>query len=153
MRKWNLLIGLCSIGLGGLMLFLSRNMAMFDASGVPGERFWPYGLAWLFIVLGLFQWIAVIKDRYQVDIAVDLSSVYVRRPLILGAMAVVFGVLLNYAGFLVSALLFIPGVMLFMNERRPWFIVLSTLCIVVVIYCAFTYLFNSPLPTSVFSES
>ena len=42
-----------------------RDMSMFDEYGVPGERFWPYGLAILFILLGIFQWIGVVVDKIK----------------------------------------------------------------------------------------
>ncbi|RLM19436.1 hypothetical protein BIY29_16815 [Brenneria alni] len=153
MRKFNILIGLLSAGMGGLILFLSKDMSMFDEYGVPGERFWPYGLAWLFIGLGILQGVVVIKDRLATDKPVDLSSKFVRLTYVLSAIAVVYGIVLYWAGFLLSAMIFIPVTMLFMNERRIGYIALSTLLIVAAVYLSFTYLFNSPLPTSVFSES
>lgn len=153
MRKFNILIGLISVGLGGLILFLSKDMSMFDEYGVPGERFWPYGLAWLFIGLGILQWFVVIKNRLAADKPVDLSSKFVRLTYVLSMIAVIYGVVLYWAGFILSAIVFIPVTMLFMNERRTWYIALSTLLIVAAVYFSFTYLFNSPLPTSVFSES
>ncbi|WP_409306842.1 tripartite tricarboxylate transporter TctB family protein [Pectobacterium sp. B1J-3] len=153
MRKFNILIGFISVGLGGLILFLSKDMSMFDEYGVPGERFWPYGLAWLFIGLGILQWFVVIKDRLAADKPVDLSSKFVRLTYVLSMIAVIYGVVLYWAGFILSAIVFIPVTMLFMNERRTWYIALSTLLIVAAVYFSFTYLFNSPLPTSVFSES
>ncbi|PWC09262.1 tripartite tricarboxylate transporter TctB family protein [Brenneria roseae subsp. americana] len=153
MRKFNILIGLMSVGMGGLILFLSKDMSMFDEYGVPGERFWPYGLAWLFIGLGILQWVVVVKDRLASDKPVDLSSKFVRLTYVLSIIAVVYGIVLSWAGFILSAMIFIPVTMLFMNERRAWYIALSTLLIVAAVYLSFTYLFNSPLPTSVFSES
>ncbi|MCL2899540.1 tripartite tricarboxylate transporter TctB family protein [Brenneria tiliae] len=153
MRKFNILIGLISVGMGGLILLLSKDMSMFDEYGVPGERFWPYGLAWLFIGLGILQWAVVIKDRLSTDKPVDLSSKFVRLTYILSAIAVVYGIALYWAGFILSAIIFIPITMLFMNERRIGYIALSTILIVAAVYLSFTYLFNSPLPTSVFSES
>ncbi|PWC22914.1 tripartite tricarboxylate transporter TctB family protein [Brenneria roseae subsp. roseae] len=153
MRKFNILIGLMSVGMGGLILFLSKDMSMFDEYGVPGERFWPYGLAWLFIGLGILQWVVVVKDRLATDKPVDLSSKFVRLTYVLSIIAVVYGIVLSWAGFILSAMIFIPVTMLFMNERRTWYIALSTLLIVTAVYLSFTYLFNSPLPTSVFSES
>lgn len=153
MRKFDILIGLLSIALGGLILFLSRNMSMFDEYGVPGERFWPFGLAWLFILLGVLQLGVVLKNWLMTDKPVDLSSVFVQKTYILAGAGVAYGLLLSVAGFIISAIIFIPFTMLFMSERRAWYISLSTLLIVAVVYLSFTYLFNSPLPISVFSES
>ncbi|MCL2895257.1 tripartite tricarboxylate transporter TctB family protein [Brenneria tiliae] len=153
MRKLNILIGFMSVGMGGLILLLSKDMSMFDEYGVPGERFWPYGLAWLFIGLGILQWAVVIKDRLSTDKPVDLSSKFIRLTYVLSAIAVVYGIALYWAGFILSAIIFIPITMLFMNERRIGYIALSTFLIVAAVYLSFTYLFNSPLPTSVFSES
>ena len=45
MRKMNILVGAFSVLFGLLILYLSKDMSMFDEYGVPGERFWPYGLA------------------------------------------------------------------------------------------------------------
>ncbi|KAA8998475.1 tripartite tricarboxylate transporter TctB family protein [Affinibrenneria salicis] len=153
MRKFDILVGLLSAGLGGLILFLSRTMSMFDEYGVPGERFWPFGLAWLFILLGVLQLGVVFKQRHQAEKTVDLSSAFVRKTGLLSGMTLLYGVMLSLAGFILSAVIFIPLTMLFMRERRAGYIAFSTLLIVAAVYLSFTYLFNSPLPTSVFSES
>ncbi|MGK2888375.1 MAG: hypothetical protein ACSLEN_02385 [Candidatus Malihini olakiniferum] len=46
MRKYDVLVGLFSLGFGLLILLLSRYMSMFDEYGVPGGALLP--LACLF---------------------------------------------------------------------------------------------------------
>ncbi len=85
MTKINTIIGAISVAFGLLIIYLSRDMSMFDEYGVPGERFWPYGLAILFILLGIFQWIGVVVDKIKhVHQSVDLSSTAVKRAYGLG---------------------------------------------------------------------
>ncbi|MCD1126706.1 tripartite tricarboxylate transporter TctB family protein [Jinshanibacter sp. LJY008] len=153
MRKLNILVGLLSVLLGGAIMYLSRDMSMFDQYGVPGERFWPYGLAWLFIGLGVLQWIEVAVQRVKTaGVSVDLTSVSVRRAYVLAIVMVLYGVLLNYTGFIVASLLLSPVVMWMMGERRAWFLALISVVIVTTIYVSFTLIFNSPLPVSEFLE-
>lgn len=153
MRKFNILIGAFSVLLGLMILYLSRDMRMFDEYGVPGERFWPYGLAWLFIGLGVLQWIEVVIHRVNImDTLVDLTSVSVRRAYYVAIVMALYGILLNYAGFIVASLILTPVIMWMMGERRIWFLALITVVIVAVIYVSFTMIFNSPLPISEFLE-
>ncbi|MBK5143667.1 tripartite tricarboxylate transporter TctB family protein [Budviciaceae bacterium BWR-B9] len=153
MRKLNILVGLLSVLLGGVIMYLSRDMSMFDQYGVPGERFWPYGLAWLFIGLGVLQWIEVAVQRAKTaGVSVDLTSLPVRRAYVLAIVMVLYGVLLNYTGFIVASLLLSPVVMWMMGERRAWFLALISVVIVATIYVSFTLIFNSPLPVSEFLE-
>lgn len=153
MRKLNILVGLLSVLLGGAIMYLSREMSMFDQYGVPGERFWPYGLAWLFIGLGVLQWIEVAVQRVKTaGVSVDLTSLPVRRAYVLAIVMVLYGVLLNYTGFIVASLLLSPVVMWMMGERRAWFLALISVVIVATIYVSFTLIFNSPLPVSEFLE-
>lgn len=153
MRKFNILIGAFSVLLGLMILYLSRDMSMFDEYGVPGERFWPYGLAWLFIGLGVLQWIEVVVHRVNImDTLVDLTSVSVRRAYCVAIVMALYGILLNYAGFIVASLILTPVIMWMMGERRIWFLALITFVIVAVIYVSFTMIFNSPLPISEFLE-
>lgn len=153
MRKFNILIGLCSLLFGMLILYLSRDMAMFDEYGVPGERFWPFGLAWLFIILGGLQWVEVFIRRAAADRPVDVGSTPVKRAYLLGVVAVVYAIALNYLGFFIASLLFIPVTMVMMNEKRAWYIALTSAIMVIVIWLFFTQLFNSPLPIPEFLES
>lgn len=153
MRKYNILIGLFSLLFGVLILYLSRNMAMFDEYGVPGERFWPFGLACLFIALGILQWISVFIHRAAADRDIDFSSPGVRRAYVLSLVAIVYAIALGYLGFAISSLLFIPATMVLMNEKRPWYIALTSIVMVIVIWLFFTQLFNSPLPVPEFLES
>lgn len=153
MRKLNILVGLLSVLLGGAIMYLSRDMSMFDQYGVPGERFWPYGLAWLFIGLGVLQWIEVVVQHAKTaGVSVDLTSLPVRRAYVLAIVMVLYGVLLNYTGFIVASMLLSPVVMWMMGERRAWFLALISVVIVATIYVSFTLIFNSPLPVSEFLE-
>ncbi|MGK7284765.1 hypothetical protein ACSPAB_00930 [Buttiauxella agrestis] len=67
MRTQNFFVGMFSLVLGIAIIFLSRDMPMFDESGILGERFWPYALAWLFIGLGVIQWISIYLQRGTAD--------------------------------------------------------------------------------------
>lgn len=153
MNKINTVIGIISIVFGFLIIYFSRNMSMFDEYGVPGERFWPFGLALLFIFLGLLQFISVAIDKYKhVMQTVDLSSTAVKRAYLLSILIVLYAVGLHYFGFVISSLITIPIIMWVMNEKRAKTLALATVLIIGSIYVTFDIVFNSPLPTSVFLD-
>ena len=153
MTKINTIIGAISVAFGLLIIYLSRDMSMFDEYGVPGERFWPYGLAILFILLEIFQWIGVVVDKIKhVHQSVDLSSTAVKRAYGLGIFMLLYATGLYLFGFIVPSLLLIPIIMWLMNERKPIAMVVIPIVIVAAVYVFFDIIFNSPLPTSVFFE-
>ncbi len=153
MTKSNTIIGAISVAFGLLIIYLSRDMSIFDEYGVPGERFWPYGLAILFILLGIFQWISVIIDKAKhVHRSVDLSSTAVKRAYGLGFLLIFYAVGLYFLGFIISSLLLIPIIMWLMNERKKISLIVVPIAIVVMSYLFFELLFNSPLPIPVFLE-
>ena len=151
MRKQNMVVGAASVIFGIGIITLSRNMNMFDESGMPGERFWPWCLAWLFIALGIMQFIEVYKQRAASDVSVDLSSFPVRKAYGVAGIMGIYAVVLCYAGFIASTLILIPIIMRIMGEKRIGFICLASILIVACIYVAFTMVFNSPLPETMFS--
>jgi len=153
MNKINTVIGMISIVFGFLIIYFSRNMSMFDEYGVPGERFWPFGLALLFIFLGFLQFISVAIDKCKhVMHTVDLSSTAVKRAYLLSILIVLYAVGLHYLGFIISSLITIPIIMWVMNEKRAKTLALATVLIIGSIYVTFDIVFNSPLPTSVFLD-
>ncbi|HKM97178.1 MAG TPA: tripartite tricarboxylate transporter TctB family protein [Buttiauxella sp.] len=153
MRTQNIFVGMFSLVLGIAIIFLSRNMPMFDENGILGERFWPYVLAWLFIGLGLIQWVSVYLQSGTVKSEkADLSSLPVRKAYGVTVLMVIYGVALCYAGFIASSLILIPAIMWVMGERRPLFLAIVTALIVLCVYVSFEIVFKSPLPESIFSE-
>ncbi len=153
MTKINTIIGAISVAFGLLIIYLSRDMSIFDEYGVPGERFWPYGLAILFILLGVCQWISVIVHKAQhLSQSVDLSSTAVKRAYGLGLFMLLYACGLYYLGFVISSLLLIPVIMWLMNERKKVALVVIPVTIVAGVYIFFELIFNSPLPTSVFLD-
>ncbi|MGK7244599.1 tripartite tricarboxylate transporter TctB family protein [Buttiauxella agrestis] len=154
MRTQNFFVGMFSLVLGIAIIFLSRDMPMFDESGILGERFWPYALAWLFIGLGVIQWISIYLQRGTADgEKADLSSYPVRKAYGVTVLMVIYAVALCFAGFIASSVILIPAIMWVMGERRPLFLAITTALIVLCIYVSFEVVFNSPLPESIFSES
>ncbi|MDA3133807.1 tripartite tricarboxylate transporter TctB family protein [Atlantibacter subterraneus] len=152
MRKQNIVVGAVAVIFGLGIIMLSRDMPLFDESGMLGERFWPFCLAWLFIGLGVLQLINVYQQRAAADTSVDLSSAPVRKAYWVAGLMGVYAIALCYGGFIASSLVLIPIVMRIMGEKRPWFLGVSSVLIVACIYIAFTMIFNSPLPESMFSE-
>lgn len=153
MNKINTVIGMISIVFGFLIIYFSRNMSMFDEYGVPGERFWPFGLALLFIFLGFLQFISVAIDKCKHVIqSVDLSSTAVKRAYLLSILIILYAIGLHFLGFIISSFITIPIIMWVMNEKRAKVLALSTVLIIVSIYVSFDIVFNSPLPTSVFLD-
>lgn len=151
MKKYNAVISLFSVGLGCLILYLSRNFVRITEDNIPGEKFWPEIIAWLFIILGLILFIAetlyISKEKNQ---KVDLSSASVRKAYLVGGISIIYAILLIYTGFIPATILFIPSIMLIMGERKVIKIILSSLVITTAIYLIFNIIFHSELPVSVF---
>lgn len=153
MRTQNMFVGMFSLLLGVAIMFLSRDMPMFDDNGILGERFWPYSLAWLFVGLGAIQCVSTYRQSLHAKgEKADLSSYPVRKAYGVAVLMVLYAILLCYAGFIASSLILIPIIMWVMGERRPLFIAVTTVLIVLCIYVSFEVVFNSPLPESIFSE-
>jgi len=153
MNKINTIIGVISIVFGLLIIYLSRNMGMFDEYGVPGERFWPFGLALLFIFLGVMQCLSVVIDKAKhITQTVDLSSTAVTRAYLLSGLIILYSTALYYIGFIVSSLIVIPIIMWMMNERKVKRLALASVGIVAVVYVSFDIIFNSPLPIPAFLD-
>lgn len=153
MKKYNLVVAAVSVLLGLLIIYLSRNLAGWDDNGVPGENYWPSIIAYLFVGLGLLQflevWRSPHKDTYK---AVDLGSAAVRKAYLAAAVSVIYGGLLAAAGFVLATLAFVPAINALMGERRLWAAALLAIGVVGVIYVFFSLVFNTMLPTSVFFE-
>lgn len=154
MNKINTIIGIISIAFGLLIIYLSRDMSMFDEYGVPGERFWPFGLALLFIFLGVLQCLNVIIDKIKhvTQQTVDLTSVAVTRSYLLGGLIVLYAIGLYFLGFIISSLIVIPIIMWVMNERRIKMLALASVGIVSAVYVFFDMVFNSSLPIPIFLD-
>lgn len=154
MRKYNIVVGAITVMFGVTILYFSRDMGMFDDYGVPGERFWPYGLAWLFIALGVLQWIEVSVQRLKdaPDTDVTLSSPAMLRAYLVALVMFGYGVALYFLGFIVASLLLVPLVMWMMGEKRIWFLAVTSAAIVAAVYLFFEIIFNSPLPISFLYE-
>lgn len=154
MQKANIFVGALTVLFGITILYLSGDMRMFDEYGVPGERFRPYGLAWLFIGLGVLQWVQVVVNRLRQapDVTVKLASPQVLRAYLVALIMLIYSAMLYYLGFIIASLLLVPFIMWMMGEKRPWFLALVSAAIVAAIYLFFEVIFNSPLPVSVFVE-
>ncbi len=153
MKKYNLVVAAVSVLLGLLIIYLSRNLAGWDDNGVPGENYWPSIIAYLFVGLGLLQFLEVWRTPHKdTDKAVDLGSAAVRKAYLAAAVSVIYGGLLAAAGFVLATLAFVPAINALMGERRLWAAALLAIGVVGVIYVFFSLVFNTMLPTSVFFE-
>lgn len=153
MKKYNLVVSLTSVLLGCLVLYLSAALSGYDEHGVPGERYWPSAIAWLFIMLGALQalvaWRASEGDAGRL---VDLRSPAVRKAYMAALIAAIYGLLLLCVGFVIATLAFIPAMMTLMGERRPWVGAVTAIVVVSVIYVFFAQIFNTTLPASIIFE-
>jgi len=153
MRRYNLVIAVLSIAMGGTVFWFSRTLTLYNAQGVPGEAFWPHLIAGLFIGLGLLQIVEVVAvPAVNAGRTVALWSPAVRRGYLGGLLAVIAAVIMTVFGFVPAIVLFIPAVMLVMGERRPLVIGATTVATTGVIWFFFVDVFNITLPTAVFFE-
>jgi hypothetical protein len=149
MKKYNAVISVLSVGLGCLILYLSRDLVRITEDNIPGEKFWPEIIAWLFIILGLILFITETILASKGNQKVDLSSISVRKAYLAGAISITYALLLIYIGFIPATILFIPSIMLIMGEKKVIRIILSSLVITIAIYLIFNIIFHSELPVSI----
>lgn len=153
MRKYNVVVAVGSVVFGLLIMYLGRNLKGFDAGGVPGESYWPFIIAWLFIGLGVLQMLEVIFSPHQnTEKIVDLHTQPVRMAYLSALVSIAYGGLLLCIGFVCATLVFVPSMMALMGERKVWVAALVSVAVVGTIYVFFALVFNTTLPSSVFFD-
>lgn len=153
MRKYNFVVAALSILMGCAIFWFSRNLTPFDAMGIPGEAFWPHMIAWLLILLGVFQAIqSAVASGPDGDGSVDLHSPGVRAAYIGALLAFGYAGLMTYFGFAVATIAFVPLLMLLMGERRLLMIAVTAMGVAAIVWFFFVQVFNTTLPPSIFFD-
>ena len=80
---------------------------------------------------------------------IDFATAGVHCVLIIFVIMIAYAVLLHFFGFIPATLVFVAATMLAMGERRPMWILLTTLGITGFIYVLFALVMNVVLPQGV----
>ncbi|KKO10418.1 hypothetical protein LCGC14_0029570 [marine sediment metagenome] len=123
-------------------------MAFFDLSfvtnrGRMGPGYFPRFIG-VFIVLSLV--IAIIKEAKLGKLLEKELGGQNRDAAVLIGLAIVFGVLLMFAGYLIATPLFVGSVLLYFNSKRLVMNGVITAAVPLAIYILFGHVLNASLP-------
>jgi hypothetical protein len=132
--------GLCFVGIGVLVIALSRDLP-FGTLSSPGAGFLPFLLAIITMILGVALMMRASESR-AVSLAIwpDLAH----AAMVVGAIVVATALYLQLGFFITSSLLMI-ALLVIVERRRVLPAVIYSLSAVSVTYLTFEYVLNTPL--------
>jgi len=151
MKKYNCILAGILVALSTMIFVQTRNM-LEVTNNMPGPGIWPRALAVIMLLCAvclLYQTFFRLKSSWS-EVLVDFHKPGVHRVCLLFGLFVTFGIALNYLGFVISSLMFIPAVMVVLGERRWKHIAVVDVTIVVFIYLIFEKILNTVLPAPFF---
>lgn len=153
MKIYDLGISCLFAALGGWIFYATKDFAPYYR-GAPGSGFWPRVIAVLMLCFSAAQAVVTLvrkKNTNQEEKPVFLfSSPGMRRIYLMFAVILALGFSVKWLGFVITALWFIPVVMIIMEERRLVQLILSSLAITFAIYAIFTWGLQMRLPKAFF---
>jgi len=145
-KKYNIGTAILLICVGIYVIHYSGG---FDpiVNGTPGPGFWPRILGVLLIFVSTLLAVTTIFTRKQLaDHLIDFKAKGFRQVVKLFAVMILFGVGLNFIGFLPSSLLFVVLVMWIMGVRSIPKICIASFAITISIYVIFAVALGLVLP-------
>ncbi len=117
----------------------------------PGPGFWPRLLAVAVLILsaGLIIQTYVEKMDWK-EMLVDVKMPGVQRVFMLFAAFAVFAFSLNYLGFIITSLIFVPVVMRILGETRVKWLLLTSVGTTAFVYLIFVKCLRLVLPAPFF---
>lgn len=154
MRKYNTILSILLIAASAVGIHLSLNFDVRGGNvGDPGAAFWPImlcgGLILCSVILLMQTALEAKKATAPEAPLIDFATAGVHCVLIIFVIMIAYAVLLHFFGFIPATLVFVAATMLAMGERRPMWILLTTLGITGFIYVLFALVMNVVLPQGV----
>ena len=150
MKKFNLGTALVMLLLSIGVFYQTKDMPK-TFNQAPGPGFWPRLLA---IVLILFSiglvWQTYAEKLEWKELLVDVKAPGVQRVFMLFVTFAAFAVSLNYLGFIITSLFFVPIVMWILGETRISWLLLTSAGTTAFVYVIFVKCLRLVLPLPFF---
>lgn len=136
---------------GAFMLIFSIYFFYIATTMRAGAAKFPKIIMGLMILLSIGCLIqGIIKTRSNVNTGSEASAQVlwseIKIPLLVFCMITLYVIALQYIGFIISTLIFIPALMLFYRNRNKLLIVCCTVFTIAFIYTLFTVVLKLQLP-------
>lgn len=145
MKFGNAIVSIFVIVLGGLVILQSRNYPI-EVSSAPGPGIYPTLLGWALVILGSMLLIQTVISRKKEVKRVDFKG---KKPVFiykLIGVAILYCIVLPFAGFTVTSFLFLVAVSFLLGLKKYKLLVLIPALAITFIVFIFGTLFRVPLP-------
>ena len=148
MKKYNIFTSLLLICIGSYVVNYAKQFPKY-VNGTPGPGFWPKLLGIVLIALSIALLLTTFFTKKEMKKhLVEFKDEGFRQVFKLFIVMILFGVGLNYIGFLPSSLIFIICVMYIMGARNWKKIILTSVSVTLSIYLIFAVALGLVLPSS-----
>lgn len=145
-KKYNVFAAMLFIAIG---IYVIQYSNRFDdyINETPGPGFWPRMLGVLLIVVSSLLLLTTLFSKKEVAAhLLDFKSKGLQQVVKLFGVMVLFGMGLNYVGFILSSLIFVVLVMWVMGVRSPLKLTITSLSITTSIYVIFAVALGLIIP-------
>lgn len=150
MKKFNLGTALVMILLSVGIFYQTKDMPK-TFNQAPGPGFWPRLLAIVIFILSAALVVQTCAEKTDwEEVLVDVKTPGVQRVFMLFAAFAVFAVSLNYLGFIITSLIFVPAVMRILGETRVKWLFLTSVGTTAFVYLIFVKCLRLVLPAPFF---
>lgn len=153
MKKYDYVVSALLLAFSAWIFHATKDFPKYYG-GAPGSGFWPRIIAGILIVLSIVLVAEnLIKLKKKTDADSDNNSgqaLHKKRVYLMFAAMLLLALSLEYLGFIISSLWFVPAVMLIMEEKRWYVLLTSSAAITAAIYLIFTYALKMALPKAFF---
>jgi len=143
--KSNLISGLLFIAIAVIIWLLIPHQIAIPINGtvITDPSFFPRVFTVALFILGIV--IVFVSIIFQREVVVQVDTAKQLHMLIYLGMLIVFGIMMNTVGFLIAAMFFGTGSLLFFRcKKKSYYII--TLLATIVVFIGFKYLLNIDLP-------
>jgi putative tricarboxylic transport membrane protein len=149
MKRANLIIAGLLAMLGVFVLYLSKQLPEFADKNTTGPAFFPTLL--VVLLFGLLVLLIGITLKDETDRSIKLLTKEAKMSYSIMGMVLIYLLVFNYLGFLVSTLIFLFTVMTYLSPKRNHLktsviALLSTL----LVYIVFKVILLVPIPGGIF---
>lgn len=140
------IVALGSLALSLFVYLSSKSFADSGAGLAQDPAYYPTLLMVLLVIMSIILMINTVMKKEKIAFSINAPAVI--NVLKVFAILIVYVVAINYIGFLVGSILFVPGCVLMF--RGSWKLALfGGIPMAVIVYFAFTLLLKVPLPTGI----
>lgn len=150
MKKYDIGTSVVLFILSGMIFYSTKDMPPV-LNEAPGPGFWPNCIAVMMIALGAALLIKTLVSKNQKkEQPIAYHTPGFKRVCILFLIFIAFSIVLKYLGFIIAALLFVPAVMFALGEKRPRWLILTSVGTTAFVYVVFAVILRLDLPQPFF---